>query len=298
MTWKHAVDPFLLLAAAVCGLLISGTAPDWTLEPVIYLLLASMLFFVFYTMPEGRQKSDKPFLWTVLMVNGLLAPIAAVLLGWLFLGGETALFIGFLMLMVTPCTDWYLLFTKAAGGNVRLSAGLIPINLILQLIFLSAIVLIAGGAFGFSGVAVSLMQALAVVLLPLSAAVAARAKQPGRSVPEKLPVFLLAGAVLLIFMAEGEALGQAWEQAGIVFVPGLLFFLTMSGAGYAIGKWLHMERTAHISLVFTVSARNAPLAVAFAAAAFPDEPLILLVLLAVPLLELPYLSLLTFLIKR
>ncbi|MFC4735218.1 arsenic resistance protein [Bacillus daqingensis] len=298
MIRKHAIDPFLLLAAAVCGLLISGTAPDWTLEPIIYLLLASMLFFVFYTMPSGKEKRERNFRLTVLLLNGVVAPLFAVCLGWLFLGGETALFIGFLMLMVTPCTDWYLLFTKAAGGNVRLSASFIPSNLALQLFFLSAIVVIAGGAFGFSGVAVSLMQALAVVLLALSAAVVARAKQPGRSVPEKLPVLLLAGAVLLIFMAEGEALGQAWEQAGIIFVPALLFFLTMSGAGYVIGKWLHMERPAHISLVFTVSARNAPLAVAFAAAAFPDEPLILLVLLAVPLLELPYLSLLTYLLKR
>ncbi len=40
------------------------------------------------------------------------------------------------MLMVTPCTDWYLLFTGIARGNVPLSASILPMNLILQLALL------------------------------------------------------------------------------------------------------------------------------------------------------------------
>jgi hypothetical protein len=30
------------------------------------------------------------------------------------------------MLMVTPCTDWYLIFTGIAKGNVALSTAILP----------------------------------------------------------------------------------------------------------------------------------------------------------------------------
>ena len=40
------------------------------------------------------------------------------------------------MLMVTPCTDWYLVFTGVAKGNVPLSTSILPINLILQILLL------------------------------------------------------------------------------------------------------------------------------------------------------------------
>ena len=39
----------------------------------------------------------------------------------LFLSDHPALWVGFIMLMVTPCTDWYLIFTEIAKGNVALS---------------------------------------------------------------------------------------------------------------------------------------------------------------------------------
>jgi ACR3 family arsenite efflux pump ArsB len=42
-----------------------------------------------------------------------------------------ALWVGFLMLMVTPCTDWYLVFTAVAKGNLALSTALLPVPLVL-----------------------------------------------------------------------------------------------------------------------------------------------------------------------
>lgn len=42
----------------------------------------------------------------------------------------------FLMLLVTPCTDWYLVFTGLSNGNVELGMSILPLNLILQIILL------------------------------------------------------------------------------------------------------------------------------------------------------------------
>ena len=46
------------------------------------------------------------------------------------------------MLMVTPCTDWYIIFTGIAKGDVTLATGLLPLNLILQIVLLPLYLLI------------------------------------------------------------------------------------------------------------------------------------------------------------
>ena len=47
-------------------------------------------------------------------------------------------------LMVTPCTDWYLIFTGIAKGNVALGSSILPLNLILQLLLLPVYILLIG----------------------------------------------------------------------------------------------------------------------------------------------------------
>ncbi len=50
------------------------------------------------------------------------------------------------MLMVTPCTDWYLVFTGISKGNLALSMALLPVNLVLQLLFLPVYLFVLAGA--------------------------------------------------------------------------------------------------------------------------------------------------------
>ncbi len=57
-----------------------------------------------------------------------------------------------------------------------------------------------------------------------------------------------------------------------------------------------MANTASLNL--TKLARNSPIALAIAMTAFPHEPLIALVLIIGPLIELPLLSLITYLILK
>ena len=47
-------------------------------------------------------------------------------------------------LMVIPCTDWYLIFTGIAKGNVALGSSILPLNLILQLLLLPVYILLIG----------------------------------------------------------------------------------------------------------------------------------------------------------
>jgi ACR3 family arsenite transporter len=78
------------------------------------------------------------------------------------------------MLLATPCTDWYLVFTSIARGNLPLSLALLPANLALQLLLLPVYLLLLAGAvvpLAWESIALSAGQ---VLLLPLGAAVALR----------------------------------------------------------------------------------------------------------------------------
>src|SRR5690606_9866514 len=75
-----------------------------------------------------------------------------------------ALWIGFVMLMVPPCTDWYLVFTGVAKGNVSLSTAILPINLILQVVLLPIYLMIFFGETGNIELA-SIVESIFLVLV-------------------------------------------------------------------------------------------------------------------------------------
>ncbi|MGY2726180.1 ACR3 family arsenite efflux pump ArsB [Thermostichus sp. OS-CIW-21] len=59
---------------------------------------------------------------------------------------------------------------------------------------------------------------------------------------------------------------------------------------YQVSRWLGLAYEEWVCLTCTTLARNSPLALAIAASAFPQRPLILLALVIGPLIELPVLT--------
>ena len=120
-------------------------------EYVEYLItpfLMVMLFLVFLQIPlKDILKSSKnlKFTLTAVIINFIWTPFLIFILGKIFLANYPELLIGYIMLMVTPCTDWYLIFTGIAKGNVALGSSILPLNLVLQLVLLPVYVFLIGG---------------------------------------------------------------------------------------------------------------------------------------------------------
>ncbi|WP_081496058.1 hypothetical protein [Priestia filamentosa] len=53
--------------------------------------------------------SHQCFLILALILNFIIGPLVAYGIGCIFLDEEPFIFLSFLMLVVTPCTNWYLL---------------------------------------------------------------------------------------------------------------------------------------------------------------------------------------------
>lgn len=142
-------------------------------EYLIVPFLLLMLYGLFLAIPLHDLKNsfrNVKFSSTSLVINFIWTPVLAWALGALFLADHPALWIGLIMLMVTPCTDWYLVFTGIAKGNVALSTSILPVNLILQLLLLPVYMLLFAGVTGTVQMSVLIESILLVLLVPFALA--------------------------------------------------------------------------------------------------------------------------------
>lgn len=273
-------------------------------ESLIVPLLVAMLYITFLQIPiEEIKKAFRniKFTYTSAIINFLWSPILAWILASIFLGDNYALYIGFIMLMVTPCTDWYLIFTGIAKGNVALSTAILPLNLILQVFLLPIYLLIFGGSTGTIELSFLVESILTVLFIPFIFAtltkVFLRNKHQFRekfiSNLSMLPIIFLSLAIVAMFAAQGELLlnnlGLMWQ----ITIPILLFFILNFFIGQKVGYLMKFTNSDRVSLSLTTLARNSPIALAIAMTAFPGQPLIALTLVIGPLLELPILAIIT-----
>ncbi|MDR1542286.1 MAG: bile acid:sodium symporter [Clostridiales bacterium] len=306
---------FILLAASVGVLLglnslIAANSAQW-----IEVFLMIMLFFVFMSVDMREIKrsfSNVKFSAAALIINFIWTPVFAYLLGRLFLAGSTDLQIGFLMLMVTPCTDWYLIFTGLAKGNVPLGSSILPLNLILQVLLLPLYLLIfTGNTVSFAPLQMihSIVLVLVVPLLVANAVKFTVSKVKSADFRanfestldkhgDNIQLFLLCLAIIAMFASQGESLLENPMLFVRLFPPLIVFFAIAFILALVVGKRLGLPFKDRISLLFTTSARNSPISLTIAVLAFPERSLILLALVIGPLIELPVLAIDASILKK
>ena len=153
-------------------------------------------------------------------------------LGAIFLSDHPALWIGFIMLMVTPCTDWYLAFTGIAKGNVSLSTSILPINLILQVVLLPIYLLLFAGSIETIPLPTLIESILIVLIFPfvlahLTISIEKKRtsfKQYRHTLFSNAQIFFLSFAIMAMFASQGSYLLDHLEVIYILIIPILIFF--------------------------------------------------------------------------
>jgi ACR3 family arsenite efflux pump ArsB len=296
------LEPILLALGAFLGLALGkltllGPAFGLLVQPLLML----MLLGVFWDIPLKDLKkgfTDLKFAGTAIFLNFVWIPILGWLLALGLLGEHQDLLVGFIMLLVTPCTDWYLIFTAIARGNVPLSASILPLNLILQLLLLPVFLWFFGGLQGQTDPLSLLGSVVFVLFIPLVLArflvYICRFKEGVKRVFERLTTksrfWYLWLAVVCMFTGQGENLINRPDVLVRLLAPVLLFFALNFIIVRLIGDLLHFSYRDSVSLSLTTLARNSPIALTVAVGAFPDRPLIALTLIIGPLIELPVLA--------
>ena len=272
-------------------------------EYVEYLItpfLMVMLFLVFLQIPlKDILKSSKnlKFTLTAVIINFIWTPFLIFILGKIFLANYPELLIGYIMLMVTPCTDWYLIFTGIAKGNVALGSSILPLNLVLQLVLLPVYVFLIGGNSVDMNTIDLVKGVVSTLIIPLVCAILIRKiilnKISQEDFDEKVAIkacdyqgYFLNAAIVSMFASQGKILLENIQVLLILLIPVLLFFIINFCVGRLVGKVMKLSYEDNVSLNLTTLARNSPIALAIAVATFPDKPLISLALIIGPLIEL------------
>lgn len=293
------LEPVILIAAIIIGLIFTNIEIlSKNTGNLINIFLCLMLYGLFLEVPlKELKKSFKniKFTSTCMIINFIWTPLFGYFLGNLFLNGNIDIFIGFFMLILTPCTDWYLVFTKMAKGNLNLSLSILPINLILQIVLLPVYLIIffsSKNTMNYADLGYSL---LIVIVIPFVLAQITKLllnqdlNEKVSGFFSKYQIIFLALAVFAIFNSQGTLLFENLNSVLTIFIPLMAFFATNTIIDLLLSEQIRFTYEEYASLTMTTLARNSPLALAIAINSFPGRELIAIALVIGPLIELPVL---------
>ncbi|MFI3257499.1 MAG: bile acid:sodium symporter [Spirochaetales bacterium] len=305
MSLGAKLQPVLILGVAFLGLLLGKFTAFGNISPTyIQLFLMLLLYILFLTVDLKQIKNafkNIKYTSTAVIINFVITPIVAFILGNIFFRDSIEIRIGLLMFLVTPCTDWYLIFTGLSKGNVELNISILPINLILQIVLMPVYLFIFSGSEIQMDVADILQSIIFVLCIPFVLAFVSNkilkhhiaVKKWITTQSDNLQLIFLCLAIAVMFASQGSSLFENNILLLKLFIPLLIFFVLIFIISQITGRILQFEKKDSIALTFTTLARNSPLSLAVAVAAFPEYPLISLALVIGPLIELPVLSIIS-----
>lgn len=269
---------WIYLAAIGAGLLAGGTWPaaGRMFEALLWPALALLLYITFTQVPLLHLREavrDHRFVAAVLAGNYLLLPaLVLLLLAWL--PHDPVLRVGVLLVLLVPCTDWFITFSQLGGGDVPRAIAVTPLNLLLQLLLLPLYLLaMTGPALAAAFTPADLAPATAVVLAPLAAAALSErwieARPRRAALREKLawwPVPLLA---LVVFLIAGAQIGAVRGALGLlpVVVPLFIAFLLIAVLiAKALARLMKLPSRQGRTLAFSLGTRNSFVVLPFALA--------------------------------
>lgn len=306
------IKPFFELLLLLIAIILGGISGlFYFIKPsfVDYSII-SMLFFLFFNVSLDGLKNgikNKRYIIIALISNFTIIPILAFSLTRSFLDPINPIFIGLIMYMVAPCTDWYLGFTKLANGDIEANAALLPFNLLLQVLLLPVFFyLFTNNTLNIPN-DIFLNALIFWIMIPLGAAQILRfiiGKTQKKiflrstNIAEKGHLLSLILLVFSIFNTNIESLISDSYSLPLILSIILIFFIINYILMKLVSKSTSLSNKEEISLTMTTAARNAPLMLGISLLIFPNETIIQLVLIAGMLLEIPLLVTITYFTKR
>ncbi|MBX0301419.1 bile acid:sodium symporter [Cryobacterium sp. 1639] len=279
--WDNRQIALYLVAIAVgaaVGLLAPLSAPGLTLA--INPVLALLLFATFLGVPlieVGRSFRDIRFLGTVLVVNFLVVPLVAFALSR-FVADDRGLLLGVLLVLLTPCVDYVIVFTGLAGGAKARLLAAAPLLMLLQIVLLPLYLLLFAGpeAVGLIDLHPFAEAFVILIIIPLAAAAlvqaAGRRFRAGRVIEDVMAAGMVPLMMATLAVVVGSQITAVGAQAETLLrvVPIYVAFLAiMVGICLAAGKLARLDVSAVRAVIFSGATRNSlvvlPLALALPA---------------------------------
>ncbi|MDZ7832813.1 MAG: hypothetical protein U5L07_13745 [Desulfobacterales bacterium] len=232
---------FIYLAAITCGLLVGIVLPNQVgaLELVLWPVLGLLLYATFTQVPLAylhEAFAGSRFIAAVVIGNFILLPF--VVWGLMSVApNEPAVRLGILLVLLVPCTDWFITFTHLGRGDTKHAIAFAPVSLILQMVFLPFYLwLFLGSDFAASVAQREMLVAfLGLIVLPLLAAFItekwAEASTSRRHVINRIGWFPVPLLAVVVFSIAAAQVGIVMDSVNLLGHLLLIFvaFLVISG---------------------------------------------------------------------
>ena len=319
---RHQVSLYLgaIAVGAGLGLVAPPVAP--ALGRLVAPALVLLLFATFLGVPLvalGRGLRDVRFIGTVLVTNFTIVP----LLAWVLsrpVADDRGLLLGVLLVLLTPCVDYVVVFTGLAGGDRARLLATAPLLVLVQVLLLPLYLVVLAGGDVLEVVEVGpFVEALVVfVLVPLVAAavvqVVGRRADAGtvdggrvgvgagaravEAVAAAATVPLLVVTLVVVVGSQVAAVG-AQASALLRVVPLYVAFVALAvGVGLVAGRVVRLDVAGRRAVVFATVTRNSLVVLPLALALPPSLALAPLAVVTQTLVELVVMVLLVRVVPR
>ncbi len=236
------------------------------------------------------QMFEKPKLLTAcFFITWIIGPFLMFLLATFFLKAYPEYMTGLIIIGIAPCIAMVIVWNELAEGNRELTAGLIGINSLLQVLFFSLYAYfyleIMLPLFGIKGLELNITIAeiaktVGIYLgIPLALAVVSRysiKKFIGNNwfnqkfIPFVSPITLIAllFTIVVMFSLKGEMIVDLPMDVVRIAIPLVIFFAIMFFLMFFVAKKIGANYRDTVALSFTASGNNFELAIAVSIAVF------------------------------
>lgn len=293
--WQVAVYAVAVAGGCALGWFVPAAGP--VMERALWPVLATLLYVTFVQVPLDHLADavrDRRFLAALLATNFVIVPALVWALARV-LPGNAALVLGVYLVLLVPCTDWYVSFTLLGGGDARRATASTPVLLLTQMVALPVYLwvfmgreftgLVRAGAFveAFLGLIVApFLLALVTEWMAHRLPVVARWREASAWWPVPVlavVVFLIAGAQVRVVADTAGQLGAA--TAVFVVYAGIIPFVARW-----VGRAYRLDVVAQRTLVFSAGTRNSFVVLPFALALPAEWRLAVAVIVLQSLIEL------------
>jgi arsenite transporter len=278
---RHQIAVYL--GAIAAGVLAGWAAPGAGagLEHVINPVLGALLYVTFLQVPARdlvRSLRDGRFLAAALVVNFVVVPLVVAAM-FSFLPDDQAVRLGVLLVLLTPCVDYVIVFSGLAGGSSERLLAATPLLLIAQMLLLPLFLLLFLGSDLADAVEAAPFFAafMMLIVIPLALAWLTQAwagrQRAGAAVSAAMGAAMVPLMAATLFVVVASQVPKVSDDVADVLgaVPFyVLFLVVMAFAGLGVARLFRLDTAAGRAVVFTGATRNS-LVVLPLALALPDR---------------------------
>ncbi|MFJ4348271.1 arsenic resistance protein [Pseudomonas sp. NPDC089401] len=268
-----------VLAALAFGLLASDTARQ--LQSLVTPAIAVLMYAMFLQIPflDLRQNlGNRRFMAALLLANFILVP----LLVWALTRGlvsHPAILVGALLVLLTPCIDYVVVFTHIGKGDSRLTLAATPVLLLVQLLLLPLyLALMLGDGSNVTIAIAPFVEAfvLLIVLPMLLAVLTSASARRSRAVAAWndawawMPVPAMALVLVAVIGSQIAVVSRDFERLLPVVPVYIGFMLLAPLLGFVSARLLRLPVAEARSVTFSAATRNS-LVVLPLALALPED---------------------------